>query len=253
MTSTTALLLNDIRNIFLLSITIIYIIFGTIGSLLNIILFRKRAVWSISPCIPFLFLASITNLIDIYATIRMRMLVSFKITPTFYSSVACKLQLYFYYTSFCLSSWFMVGCCIDRFLSSSRNANIRFYSNMRITNRTIAIIILLGYSQVLYCFDANQVNRSTLCSTQNDFCSMLDTIYTFFFQSIGPPVFILIFGIGTFFHIHNNRQIQPEIITGTTLPISIRKTKRINDRDILLVVAIQVMLYLFCLIPFLAM
>jgi hypothetical protein len=70
---------------------------------------------------------------------------------------------------------------------------------------------------------------------------------------------MLIFGIGTFHHIHQGRQIRPELTnrtkigTGTTSSIPTRNTKRGSNRDILLMLTIQVTLYLFCSIPLFAL
>jgi hypothetical protein len=258
--SSTALLIVDIRNKLAVSIGITFIFFGTVGNLLNIILFRKRALRTLSPCIPFLLAASIANLIDIYSVIMLRMLIGFKITPTFYSSVVCKLQLYLYYTTYCISSWLMVACCADRFFSSSRSANVRSYSNIRWTSRiilAIIIILLILYSEVFYCYEANQFNKPAPCFPQNDACNAVDIVFYFIFQAIGPPVFMLIFGIGTFIHIRQGRQIrqQPtsaaETGTRTISSILTRKTRR-NGEEILSMLTIQVILYLICSMPFFA-
>ncbi len=258
--SSTSLLIVDIRNKLVSSISITFILFGTVGNLLNIILFRKRALWTLSPCIPFLLAASIANMIDIYSIIMLRMLIGFKITPTFYSSVVCKLQLYLYYTTYCISSWLMVACCVDRFFSSSRSAIVRSYSNIRLTGRiTLVIIIIISivYSPVLYCYEANQFNKPAPCFPQNNACNAFDITFYFIFQATGPPVFMLIFGIGTFIHIRQGRQIrqQPtsatDIGTRTISSTPTRKTER-NGREILSMLTMQVILYLICSMPFFA-
>jgi hypothetical protein len=154
----------------------------------------------------------------------------------------------------------MVACCADRFFSSSRSAIVRSYSNIRLTGRIILVIIVIisiVYSEVFYCFEANQFNRSTPCFPQNNVCIALAIIFYFIFQAIGPPVFMLIFGIGTFIHIRQGRQIrkQPisaaEIDTRTTSSIPTRKTK-INGGEILPMLTIQVILYIICSMPFFA-
>jgi len=258
--SSTALLIISIRNDLLSSVGITFIILGTVGNLLNIILFKKRALWTLSPCIPFLLAASIANMIGIYSVVMLRMLIGFKITPTFYSSVACKLQLYLYYTTFCISSWLMVACCVDRFFSSSRSAMIRNYSNMRMTSRiigAIVIIILLVDSQALYCYEANQFSKLAPCFPKNDVCNALDIILYFIFQATGPPVFMLIFGIGTFIHIRQGRKIRQqstntgEIGTRKISSITKRNTRR-NGQEILYMLTIQITLYLIFTMPFFA-
>jgi hypothetical protein len=149
----------------------------------------------------------------------------------------------------------MVACCADRFFSSSRNAIIRSYSNMRMTNRiifVITIINLLVYSQVLYFYDANQVNKPGICYIQNSVCNALDIIYYFIFQAIGPSVFMFIFGIGTFIHIRHERLVRKALLnrTETVRVTTIIYMKR-SSREVLRILTIEVILYLVCSMPFL--
>lgn len=260
MSSTSAVII-DIRNKILISVGITFIIVGTVGNLLNIILFRKRALWKLAPCVPFLLAASVINMIDIYSFLVLRTLIGFKITPAFYSSEICKLQLYLYYTTFCLSSWFMVACCADRFFSSSREPSIRRYSSTRMTTRvliSITIIIPLVYAQVFYCYEANQFSRPAPCFVKPNLCSVFENVYYFTFQTFGPPMLMFIFGIGTFIHIRQGQHMQREpvvrvdVATGTISTANTRNSKRSN-REILRMLSIQVVLYLICTLPLLGM
>jgi hypothetical protein len=226
-----------------------------VGNLLNIILFRKRALWALSPCIPFLFAASIANMIDIYSFVLFGTLTGFQISPILYSPVVCKLQIYLFYTSYCISSWLMVACCADRFFSSSHSTIIRSYSNIQMTNRiifVITIVNLLVYSQVLYCYEANQANTTGVCYTQNSVCNALDIIYYFIFQAIRPSVFMFIFGIGTFIHIRQGRVVRQALINRTEMVrVTTIMYMRRSGREILRILTIQVILYLVCSMPFL--
>ncbi len=261
MSSALLFLINDIKNDLLLSLGITYIVLGTVGNLLNIILFRKRVLWKLSPCIPFLLVASVANMIDIYSAIMLRMLIGFQITPAYYSPIICKLQYYLYYTSYCISSWCMVACCADRFISSSHSAAVRRYSSMRMSGRIILGIILftlLVYLQTLFCYEANQFNKPTPCFVQTAVCSVVDIVLYFIFQAIGPPLLMFIFGIGTFIHIHQRRSIaqisasttETAVRTNTSVPT--RNTER-NGREILRMLTIQVVLYIVFCMPLLAL
>lgn len=249
--SSTSLLITDIRNKLISSWSITYIGLGTVGNLLNIVLFAKRNVWKLSPCIPFLLAASVANLIDIYTYVVLRALMGFRISPSTYSSVVCKLQLYVHNTAFGLSSWYMVACCVDRYFSSSHNAVMRSYSNMRITGRIIFVMtamIPLLYSQTLYCFEANQFGKSAPCSPQSDVCHIVDVIFYLVGHAIGPPVLMFISSVATFIQIHRGRRIthEPSVTTGRG------STKR-DDQSVLVMVTIQVLIYITCSIPLLAM
>jgi hypothetical protein len=248
----------DIRNQFLSSSGIMYIIIGTVGNLFNIILFKQHHLQTLSPCITFLLAASVVNLVDIYSCILLRTLIGFNITPVFYLSSVSKLQIYLYYTSFCLSSWYMVGCCADRFFASSRCAVVRRYSSIRTARRivlAITITLLLLYSPTLYCYDANQFQAPAPCYLQNSACEIIDITYNFIFQSIGPPVCMLIFGIGTFIHIRQGRNVRQDIMNMATvnrIPAKHRKMTR-NNRSILSMLIVQVALCIICSLPLLAL
>ncbi|UJR19065.1 hypothetical protein I4U23_022196 [Adineta vaga] len=237
--SSTILLMEDIKNKLLVSIGILFIVFGTIDNVLNIILFRKRTLWNVSSCIPLLFSISISNLILIYFFVMIRMFIGFKITPT-------------YYSSYSLSSWFMVACCIDRFLSSSHDINIRNYSNMSTTIRIIHVIIisiLIIFSPILYCFEANQFNKSTPCFPQNSTCHIFELVVYFIFHGIGPPILMFFFGIGTIKHIYHERHNVQILPIGKRLISEFARKKKKISRDVLRMITIQVILYIIFNMP----
>lgn len=259
--SSTALLINDVKNKLLFSVGVVCLVFGTVGNLLNIFLFKRRALWKISPCIPFMVAASIANIISIYTVILIRILISFNITPTYYSPAACKLQMYLYYTSFSTSSWFMVGCCMDRFLSSSRNAGTRRHSNMRKTSQTIwilTIFFILLYTEVFYCYDANRFYAPAPCYPINYTCGIIDSCLFFICQYAGPPVLMLVLGFGTFIHIQQGSNMQEQSMTVATRNLTVvgqtvRNNPRRGNRTIIPMLIGQVILYILGSLPILGM
>ncbi|CAF0974800.1 unnamed protein product [Adineta ricciae] len=237
-----------------------YIVIGTIGGIFNILLFTRRSLRVLSPCIPLMLAANVANMINLYSYTPLRTLVGFQITFVYYSSIACKLQFYLFYTSVCASTWFMAACCVDRFFSSSLNVGVRRYSNMRNAYRSIlaiTIFILLFWSEAFYCFDANQIGKPGPCYTRDNACAIFDTIFAYIFQAIGPPICMIIFGIGTFIHIHQGRRIRStqmsiEMIETTNR----RETSNIGDvrgknRSILRMLIGQLLLYIVCTMPLL--
>jgi len=151
----------------------------------------------------------------------------------------------------------MVGCCADRFFSSSTSARIRRYHGTRTTGRiilAITIIILLVYSQVLFCYEANQFNKPAPCFLRSNVCNMVDIASYFIFQSFGPPICMLMFGIGTFIHIRQGQQIRQKPINLdaiATIPIQIINTRK-NNRNILPMLIVQITLYILCSLPLMA-
>ncbi|CAF1275204.1 unnamed protein product [Adineta ricciae] len=259
--STTSLLINDIRNKLLIAIGIIFIFLGTVGNILNIILFKRRSMWTLSPSIPLLLIASICNLITIYPYLLLRTFLGFNLPLVYTSSILCKMHVYCYYISIVTSTWLMVACCADRFFSSSRHVKIRAYSNMKTTRRITMIAFLVipcVYIPTLYCYEINQFTKPVPCYQQNSECGLADIVNYFVFQSVGPPIFMLIFTIGTIMHIRQGHQVGPDIpLSAVTNPSTTihkntrinRKTNRANTR----LLYAQVIVYLLCSIPLFTM
>ena len=73
----TLLLINDIKNKLVSSAGITFIILGTVGNVLNIILFKRRTLWTLSPGIPYLLAASFAIIVTIYPFVILRTLTGF--------------------------------------------------------------------------------------------------------------------------------------------------------------------------------
>ncbi|CAF0951539.1 unnamed protein product [Adineta ricciae] len=256
--SSNILSLLEIRNTLTATIGISFMVIGTLGGLLNILLFTRRHMWSLSPCIPYMFVASVANMFNLYTCVVIRVLYGFKFTFMFYFSAPCKLQYYSAYTSVCISSWLMAACCADRFIASSRDADIRCYSSMRIAYRvifSIIIIIIMTASQVFFCFDANQVNTPGPCYTTSPTCAIIDQIYFFMFQLIGPPMCMIVFGIGTYIHIRQGRKVRPTDAHTKTIEASRvagiigNEQTRGKNRAVLRMLFAQILVYFLCTIP----
>ncbi|CAF1103477.1 unnamed protein product [Rotaria sordida] len=243
--------IDTIKNHILSSWGIIYLVFGSIGTLLNLCVFTRRAHWHFSPCIPYLFASTLATIPLMYVSILSRIGIGLQITPFYYIPILCKLQVYISNVSVSLVIWFTIGSCWDRYLSSSRNALTRRMSSLRNTRRTVLIItfcISFAYAQIFYCFEGNLIMAAAPCSPKNTQCSIIDTTLLFVIQFSAPPLIIFYFGINIYLNIRQmkyQRQIPTISITKTTQTRSNQKT----DRIILRMVFIQVTLLLICSLP----
>ena len=256
--SSNILSLLEIRNTLTATIGISFIVIGTIGGLLNILLFTRRHMWSLSPCIPYMFAATVANMFNLYTCVVLRVLYGFKFTFMLYLSAPCKFQYYSAYTLVCISSWLMAACCVDRFFASSRNADIRSYSSMRIAYRiifSIIVIIIFVASEVFFCIDANQVNTPGPCYTTSRTCVIIDQFYVFIFQLIGPPMCMIIFSIGTYIHIRQGRKVRSTDAHIKTIEASHvagmigNEHTRGKNRAVLRMLIGQILVYFLCTIP----
>jgi hypothetical protein len=115
------------------------------------------------------------------------------------------------------------------------------------------------YCEVLYCYDSYQVGKLSPCYVRNDVCNVIDVIYYFIIQTVGPPIFMITFGIGTFFHIRQRRQVlstlpaRIELVQRTPIStINTENAERNGEKHVLSMLTIQVAIYLICSIPLLS-
>ncbi|CAF4073249.1 unnamed protein product [Rotaria sp. Silwood1] len=246
-----SLRIDTIKSRLIASWSIIYLVFGSFGTFLNVIVFTRRTRWSSSPCIPYLLASSLSAIPVMYATILSRIGIGFQIIPFYYSSILCKLLVYISNVSLSLIIWFTIGSCWDRYLSSSRNALIRQMNSIRNTRQTILIIIfcvLLAYAQILYCYEANIFLAVAPCAAKTAACTIVDSTFLFVVQYVTPPLVISYFGICIFLNV---RQSQHQTLIqniNNTQTVQTRNNQR-AERIVLRMVIIQVITLLMCSFP----
>ena len=245
--------IDTIRNRVLCSWGIIYVVVGTIGTILNLTIFARQAHWSFSPCISYLFASSLATIPLLYVAILSRIGIGFQITPFFYIPILCKAQVYIANVSASLFIWFTTASFWDRYLSSSRNALKRNLSSVRNARRTIWIITLsvtIIYAQVFYCFEPSITTGSAPCSARNTQCSIVDTTLLFLLQFVTPPLLILYFGRSIYSSVHRPKNLSQtrDVSTTQETTAQTRRNKK-ADRLILRLVLIQGFLLLVCSSP----
>ena len=239
-----------IKDYVIASTSIIFIIMGTTSFLFNILLFTRPRIWRQSPCIPYLLAATIANIPGIYSTILNRALAGFQLTPADNSRFLCKFNAYVSNTSYALSTWFMVACCWDRYLSSSSGATTRCLSNVRTTRKVMCVITfvtLTVYIGKFYCYETGLTLISS-CSNKDSLCNTVDVCITFSIQLIAPLVLLVYFGVGTFFNVRRFSRRQ-HTNSNTVVPRIPRRVITAKDRSVLRVVLLQVSILAICLSP----
>ncbi|CAF1371525.1 unnamed protein product [Adineta ricciae] len=216
-------------------------IIGTIGNILNCIIFSRRSLRRNS-CSIYFFASSIGNFFAIYFGCVTRILGSYSINPPLTQmALYCKTKTFLTYIGLAGSAWFIVGACADRYASSASTVRIRSFSQVKNARRAvvlIAILVILIYFQMNFCFDgnvqsANCYPATPFCNTWNDF----NLLVTF---SLFPPILMLILGWMTIRNVRVGQHLRREsnfkdrqltamlfiqvICTGIlTLPISVQK------------------------------
>ncbi|CAF1231718.1 unnamed protein product, partial [Adineta steineri] len=209
--------------------SLIILLSGIIGNLLNCLVFAQRSLRT-KPCSVYFFIASILNLIAIFSGITPRAFQSFFSIPnqTLTVSVLCKLQLFVVFSTRTMSSWLIALASIDRYLISSPDIVLRRLSNLKNTYFLILIVSIISFlfwSEVGYCFDANLIGTPQKCYAKSDACRIFNDLAQSFITTIIPSTIMFVIGLFTIRNVRKSQQIG-------VLPIAIvNQTTRITRRN----------------------
>ncbi|CAF3422059.1 unnamed protein product [Rotaria socialis] len=123
-------------------IPIVLLILGSIGHILNILVFARPPLRTNS-CSIYLISGSIASFVSLYVYLITSFLATYNRDPTQKSNILCEIRFYLRYSTITLSTWFILFACIDRLFTSSNNAYIRLRSSLYLAKRTIVIAIIL--------------------------------------------------------------------------------------------------------------
>lgn len=206
---------NETQYDFLDSITnginryfsMVILLFGTIGNLLNISVLSHRTL-RFNPCAWLFLVSSIANLITILFSLFTRILSGWAVDPTNTIEWLCKLRGFMIYYGRTVAYWLIVLASIDRWFLSSINMNHRQKSTLRNAQRGTLVITILSiflYLHIFYCYRANLINSALPCYSFTKTCRYLIDIAAFTMSIILPILFIMIFGLMTIENIHRSR------------------------------------------------
>ena len=219
----------------------IQIVLGTIGNLLNIIIFTRRSLRN-SSCSIYFIASSINNLFVIYTGIITRYLSLFSDNDIANnSSVLCKLKYYIIYTALSLVLWLTVLASIDRFLCSSRKVSYRRLSRNTIARRTLIgtfLLIFVIHIHMLIYYDVSEGYCNIFLTEYQTFFDM----FFFVISCILPIILMTIFGL---LMINNIRQSRNRINSQQS-----NQRLKSNDRQMILMLAIQILVTTVFSVPY---
>lgn len=214
-------------------LSILIILFGTIGNILNCIVLSQGVLRS-NPC-AFLFVASsIANLFTLLSGTAVRLLAGWSADLTDTVDWLCKFRNFVLYASRTIASWLITLATIDRWLSSSIDVHRRNKSTLKNAKRGIIFLTCffsLAYGHSFYCFEANQKNTPLKCYVKTVLCHLIFDLQFTFVCVLIPSALMLIFGSMTINNIRQValRRIQPISATQTTdVQLGQSRTKRNN-------------------------
>ncbi len=222
-----------------------FIILGTIGNVLNLLIYTRPTLLRTS-CTLYLIADSINNILVVYTSLLIRLLSSgFSYDITLISNLICKLRYYPGYVLLALSPYFFTLACFDRYCSSSRSATRRSWCNKKVAKRLIIgaiILALVLYSHMAIFFQLNP--SGTGCSAQPGAYNTFYRIFYLMIYCMLPFVCMGLFSILTLKNIRQQaRRIRPALVTEND---SLRRI----DRQMVRMLFSQVLTQLLCILPF---
>jgi hypothetical protein len=226
-------------------------IFGTIGLILNIIIFTRRSLFNNS-CVQYLLANTLSNVIVLYWVVVTRIFSDgYANDLSIRSNTFCKIRYFLTYYSRTLSTWFIVLACMDRWLSSNQARN-RF-NTVSFARKIILItfiVCFLSYLHICFLFiiQTSAGSSSLTCYATPGVYQVFSDLQYLIFYALGPPILMLIFGLLTLKNLRRNRRfVLP--ISNVQNQLKINSIKR-RDNQLLAMLLLQVMIIVIFTLPF---
>ncbi|UJR17397.1 hypothetical protein I4U23_004292 [Adineta vaga] len=230
--------------------SLVIFLLGSVGVTLNIVIFGTDQELKKTPCSRIFLASSIAASIVLISGLPTRFLSSFGLDITARYDAICKLFIVTLFSSYSCSALFTSFLSVERWLNSCTNVNYRNWSSMKNVYRVIIItpvVIFLCYSQIFYCYIANQKSERSGCSPMSGVCSYFNDFLHLTLFVLIPCAIMLIFGSLTVYNIKRNlNRIEQGQPTGSTK--SQRRMVR-TQSAITLLMFTQVFLLTFCNSP----
>lgn len=227
--------------------SIFIILFGSIGNILNLFIFRRPKHRN-NPCALYFFFASVAGLIALYAGLLSRIFAGFSLDASATTEGLCPLRAFIVWVSTTVSSWFLTFATIDRYCISCRNATRRNLSNLRYAYRTMVIILIGGsaaFAETFYCYVPNLRNSPLSCYGRDMPCRLYNEITSALLFVVIPSTLMLVFGYAT---VRNVRLLVMSIAPTARTDATLRTIKR-TDRQLIQMLIVQIVLSIIFNIP----
>ncbi|CAF0760014.1 unnamed protein product [Adineta ricciae] len=228
-----------------------FVVFGTIGLILNMIIFTRRSLCNNS-CVQYLLYNSLSNLIVLYWVVITRIVSDgYGNDLSLRSDIFCKIRYFLTYYSRTLATWFIVLACIDRWLSSiqakQRFNRVSFARRMSVIT---CLICFISYVHVLFLFgiQIDSISSAKSCYALAGIYRFLSDLQYLLFYALVPPILMFVFGILTLRNIRRRRRlIIPTVYARTQLRTNGNKRR---DTQLLIMLLIQVLIIIVFTLPF---
>jgi len=224
-----------------------FTIFGTIGNILNILIFTRPKLLQLS-CTIYLFAASIANILAIYTNLLTRLLAGgFSNDITKLSDFLCKFRYYVGYICLAVSPYFLILACFDRYCSSSISTSKRAWCNKKTAIKLCIGAILLAcllYLHMAIFFEIKYTNNTPSCYSRLGAYDLFYRIFYLVIYCLLPSVCMGVLCVLTLKNIRQQVQrIHPALRNGN------QSLRRIDQQMIRMLLG-QILTQVICILPF---
>jgi hypothetical protein len=221
------------------------IVFGTIGAILNQILFFCRKPLRISSCSLYFRALSANDLLVLYIIVLPLWLGNqFNINPSQKYNWICKLKTYVTDSLYTLSPYLVVLACFDRLCTSSTSVRLRKIATIRIATYLIpsmVIFIFTAYFHIPIWYKLAPELSTSACYCPDPKYSKFISLFILFFLCILPPILMVTLCSITLMFIRQQRR--------RVMPINQARLRQ-RDNQLLKMLFIYVALNVTCNAPF---
>ncbi|CAF1527606.1 unnamed protein product [Adineta ricciae] len=219
-------------------------VFGTIGSILNILLFSQQKFRSNSCSIYFLA-SSIATLILLFPGVIPQIYALTNTPNPIFNQGFCRARGYLTQMSAMLCRWLLTIACIDRCLLTSTNPRLRHLATVPIARKIVLLLFMMWLLIPIHILIFTDVRRIGYisCMMSTNASAIYHTVYTILVGGILPPLIMVICTKVLWKSLQAKRQRQE--LT------QIRQKKReVRDAQILAMLVLQVFIFILFTLPY---
>jgi hypothetical protein len=233
--------LTHIQNQIILYEYPIFLVLGNIGNVFIVVIFSRRRQNACS-----FYLISLAIMNDLYLTFNSFM----QVFPLYYQDetiravALCKLRIYVSNVFGQSSKTMLVFACIDRFMITSDQVNIRAFSTVKRAKYHVFLAIIFWLLFAIYRLITTTIANGQ-CGAFGNYAT-LNEVDTLVFFGFIPAAILSIFGYLTYRNMRRRQlRIQPMVNSTNGRRLSIKQ----RDRDLVVIVISEVFVFVITITP----
>lgn len=259
--------LNYATMLFIRCYCFVVIPLGMSGHLMSVYVFTRRTL-IVNPCSTYFLAATIVGIVNTCYTLPMRLLQSGFVDtdPGARSAIFCKLTWLTNYSiryvdsigmeeirTYCfvcrgICPWLVVLACCDRYLSSCASATRRAWSDVRVANRAVFAVILIGFLihvhiPIFFQIDIIPASQKPICYPPGPpgTYRIIFSFFNLFYVGLLPSLAMLLFGLLSVKNVERSKRLL--VAPSTTVTVRGHDRNWKINRHMFRMLFLQVLVY----------